>query len=91
MDEPDVPMTRIGEGIALSQRGERDAARRLFTMVWADIGGEDGDPLYRCALAHSMADVQDAAHDELVWDLRALAAADLSPTNAPHSRVLRVR
>lgn len=77
MDEADATMTLIGEGIALNQRGERDAARQLFTMVWADIGGEDGDPLYRYALAHSMADVQDDAHDELVWDLRALAAADL--------------
>lgn len=77
MDEADATMTLIGEGIALNQRGERDAARQLFTMVGADIGGEDGDPLYRCALAHSMADVQDDAHDELVWDLRALAAADL--------------
>ena len=31
----------------------------------------------RCALAHSMADVQDDVQEELIWDLRALAAADL--------------
>lgn len=29
-----------------------------------------------CALAHSMADVQDDVHQELRWDLLALAAAD---------------
>jgi tetratricopeptide (TPR) repeat protein len=75
--EPDATMVRIGEGIALSQRGEREAARQLFDLVWNDIGGEAGDPLHRCALAHSMADVQEDVKEELVWDLRALAAADL--------------
>lgn len=30
-----------------------------------------------CTLAHAMADVQDDVHEELVWDQRALAAADL--------------
>jgi len=75
--EPDTTMIRIGQGIELSQRGERDAARELFTEVWSDIGGEAaGDPLHRCALAHSMADVQDDEDEELLWDLRALAAAD---------------
>jgi len=75
--EPDATMTRIGQGIAFSQRGERDAARQLFAQVWIEIDGEHGDPLHRCALAHSMADVQDDVSEELVWDLRALAAADL--------------
>jgi hypothetical protein len=77
VSEPDATMTRIGEGIELSQRGEREAARRLYAAVWSDIGGESGDPLHRCAVAHSMADVQDDVNDELVWDLRALAAADV--------------
>jgi hypothetical protein len=74
---PDAMMTRIGRGIELSQHGERAAARQLFAQVWSDIGGESGDPLHRCALAHSMADVQDDVHEELLWDLRALEAADL--------------
>jgi len=77
MTEPDATMTRIGEGIELSQHGEREAARAVFAQVWSDIGGESGDPFHCCALAHSMADVQDDVHDELVWDLRALEAADL--------------
>ncbi len=77
MSEPDGVMVRIGAGIALREQGDRVAARDLFDQMWRDIGGENGDPFHRCALAHSMADVQDDVNDELVWDLRALAAADL--------------
>ena len=69
---------RISEGVALHHhRGEREAARLLFAEVWEEIGGVRGDPLHVCVLAHSMADVQDDVQQELVWDLRALAAADL--------------
>ena len=74
---PDTTMAEVGRGMALSHSGERDAARRVFEAVWEDIGGEDGEPLHRCAIAHAMADVQDDPADELTWDLRALAAADL--------------
>lgn len=75
MTEPDETMTRIGEGIALNQQGDRDQARQLFEELWERIGA-DGNSMHRCALAHSMADVQDDPADELVWDLRALQAAD---------------
>jgi tetratricopeptide (TPR) repeat protein len=68
-------MIRIGKGIELSQRGERDAARSLFSQVWDEIG-PTGDALHRYALAHHMADVQDDVREELAWDLRALEAAD---------------
>ncbi|MDA8074241.1 MAG: hypothetical protein M0Z40_03225 [Actinomycetota bacterium] len=77
MSEPDATMVRIGRGVELSQQGERGAARDLFAELWADIGAESADPLYRCGLAHAMADVQDETDSELAWDLRALAAADL--------------
>lgn len=74
----DLTLTRIGEAVQLHHhRGKRDAARDVFAQIWADIGGEDGDPLHVCVLAHSMADVQDDVEHELAWDLRALAAADL--------------
>ena len=66
MPDLEQMMARIGEGIGLSQRGDRSAARQVFAQVWQDIGGESGDPLHRCALAHSMADVQDDVHEELV-------------------------
>jgi hypothetical protein len=68
-------MIRIGEGIGLGRRGQRTAARRVFAEVWNEIGPA-GDPFHRCALAHSMADVQDDAAEELAWNLRALEAAD---------------
>ncbi|MDJ0363455.1 tetratricopeptide repeat protein [Rhodococcus sp. H29-C3] len=77
MAEPDAVMARIGAGIALREQGERGAARDLFTQVWGEIGGEAGDPFHCCALAHSMADVQEDVHEELAWDLQALTAADL--------------
>jgi hypothetical protein len=68
-------MARIGQGIALGRQGDRVAAPALFSEVWEQIGS-GGDAFYRCALAHSMADVQDDPTDELLWDLRALEAAD---------------
>ncbi|GLY03162.1 hypothetical protein [Actinoplanes sp. NBRC 101535] len=72
----DPVLARIGEAVALHHgRGRRDDARRLFTQIWTEIGGERGDPLHVCVLAHAMADVQDGVHDELLWDLRALTAA----------------
>ncbi len=74
-DQPDEVMRRIGRGITLGQQGDRSGAREVFRHLWDDE--EAGlDAFHRCALAHSMADVQDDADEELVWDLRALAAAD---------------
>ncbi|MBL8928069.1 MAG: hypothetical protein JNM77_17835 [Pseudonocardia sp.] len=73
----DPTLVRIGDAVQLSHRGEREAAHRLFAEIWDEIGGEQGDPLHRCTLAHAMADVQDDVRDELLWDQRALAAADL--------------
>ncbi|WP_123529411.1 hypothetical protein [Streptomyces sp. 840.1] len=70
----DVVMTRIGQAIMLLHGGDREEARNRFGLLWAEIGA-DGDALHRCTLAHYMADTQDDPGDELVWDLRALAAA----------------
>jgi tetratricopeptide (TPR) repeat protein len=74
----DPTLARIGQAVELHHgRGQREAARHLFAQIWEEIGGAQGDPLHACVLAHSMADVQDDVHQELVWDQRALAAADL--------------
>ena len=74
----DATLTRINEGVQLHHfQGQRDAARDLFARIWDEIGGEQGDPLHVCVLAHAMADVQDDVRQELVWDQRALASADL--------------
>jgi hypothetical protein len=74
MTEPDAVMTRIGRAVELGQHGDREAARRLLTALDEGIG-PDGDPLYRVAVAHAMADLQDDPRDELAWDQRALQAA----------------
>jgi tetratricopeptide (TPR) repeat protein len=74
----DATLARINQGVQLHHvQGERAAARDVFTRIWDEIGGERGDPLHVCVLAHAMADVQDDVNQELVWDQRALAAADL--------------
>lgn len=74
----DPTLVRIGQAVDLHHgRGQREAAHHMFTQIWEEIGGERGDPLHVCVLAHSMADVQDDVHQELLWDQRALAAADL--------------
>jgi hypothetical protein len=74
----DPILVRIGEGVQLHHhRGRREAARQMFEQIWDEIGREQGDPLHVCVLAHAMADVQDDVSQELLWDQRALVAADL--------------
>lgn len=74
----DETLARINQGVQLHHhQGRREAARDVFAQIWDEIGGEQGDPLHVCVLAHAMADVQDDVRHELVWDQRALAAADL--------------
>ena len=73
----DPTLIQIGEVAQLGHQGDREAARHRFAEIWDEIGGERGDPLHRCTLAHVMADVQVDVHDELRWDQRALAAAEL--------------
>ncbi|MFC0097244.1 hypothetical protein ACFFKH_06845 [Micromonospora marina] len=74
----DATLARINDGVQMHhQHGRREDARDLFTRIWNEIGAEQGDPLHVCVLAHAMADVQDDVRQELVWDQRALAAADL--------------
>lgn len=68
-------VTRIGQVIMLLHGGDREEARNRFGRLWAEIA-ETGDALHRCTLAHYMADTQDDPEDELLWDLRALAAAN---------------
>lgn len=73
----DQTLVRIGEAAQLHHhQGQRDAARHLLSQIWDEIGGEHGEPLHVCVLAHTMADVQDDVYQELLWDQRALTAAD---------------
>ncbi|MER7490455.1 hypothetical protein ABTY20_32135 [Streptomyces sp. NPDC126497] len=72
---PDTVPTRIGQVVMLHHAGDREEARHRFLGLWAELG-EHGDPLYRCTLAHYLADTQDDPEEELAWDLRALTAAE---------------
>ena len=54
-----------------------ESAGHLGMAADRDPCGEGNDPFHPLALAHSMADLQEDAHAELAWDLRALEAADL--------------
>jgi len=63
----------MADYISLGQRGDRDGARAGLEQLWE--ANEDADPVTRCGIAHSLADVQDNPQAELEWDLRALASA----------------
>lgn len=76
MTEPDDPvLAEINGVIALAHAGDAATARERFTEIWTRLGPA-GDPIHRCVVAHHAADVQADLHEELRWDLRALAAAD---------------
>ncbi|WP_040833698.1 hypothetical protein [Nocardia brevicatena] len=53
---------------------DRGAARRALRALWEDMG-EGGGPLYRCVIAHHLADVQESAEEALFWDRQALDSA----------------
>ncbi|WP_039934811.1 hypothetical protein [Streptomyces viridochromogenes] len=81
----DAVLTRIGQVVILHHAGDREEARRRLLDLWAEVG-EHGDPLYRCTLAHYLADTQDDPADELAWDLRALTAAEEIARDGPAAR-----
>jgi hypothetical protein len=74
---PDRVMSELGEAMArgAGPGADRVGARAALARLWDEVG-PDGDPFHRCAIAHTLADLQDDVRDELAWDLRALAAAD---------------
>ncbi|MBM0231029.1 hypothetical protein JNW91_03540 [Micromonospora sp. STR1_7] len=89
---PDPTMKRIIEAVQLGQSGAPVQARESLSALWDEIG-PTGDALHRCTLAHYLADLQDTAEAELVWDERALAAvADLTDDRAQqYHSALQVR
>lgn len=89
--ELDPIMVRIGEAIELGQRGLEEVAVLRFTELWSEVG-QGSDPLHRVVVAHYGADVQADAAESLVWNLRALEAADESTDEAVqrHHPELRV-
>jgi tetratricopeptide (TPR) repeat protein len=73
--ESDPLLADVGRAIGMSHRGDRRGAQELLRRAWDRVGA-DGDALHRVSIAHSLADLQDDAEEELRWDLLALAAAE---------------
>jgi hypothetical protein len=70
----DETLARMGAALTRAQQGDRAAARRELTALWAELG-PGGDALHRCTLARHLADLQEDPREELAWDEAALAAA----------------
>ncbi|MGW0845680.1 hypothetical protein ACWD26_37210 [Streptomyces sp. NPDC002787] len=68
-------MEAIGQAVAEGHAGDTASARRKLLDLWSEIG-VTGDALHRCTLAHHLADLCPDPVQALVWDVRALDAAD---------------
>lgn len=71
----DPVMDAIALAVTEGRGGDPAAARRALLDLW-ERTGVTGDPLHRCALAHHLADLHEDPAEALVWDVRALDAAD---------------
>lgn len=71
----DPTMEAIGQAVTEGRAGDVASARRRLLDLWSAIG-VTGDPLHRCTLAHHLADLHADPAQALVWDVRALDAAD---------------
>lgn len=85
----DPVLDRISEALDLFNAGRRAEARAAFTAIWAEIEA-DGDPFHQCVLSHYTANAQDDAEAELMWNRRALAAADRIVNERPDTASLSV-
>ena len=71
----DPMLTRITAAVSTFHAGDESGARGTMTAMWAEVR-PDGDPFHRCVLAHHMADMVGDPAEALMWDTRALDAAD---------------
>lgn len=85
----DPVLDRISEALDLFNAGRRGEARSAFAAIWSEIE-TDGDPFHQCVLSHYMANAQDDPEAELVWNRRALAAADSIVKERPDTASLSV-
>lgn len=74
-ETPDPTAEAIDRAVMLGHRGDTESARRDLLATWTQVGVA-GDPFHRCTLAHNMADLCDHPAEALMWDVRALDAAD---------------
>ena len=85
----DPVLDRISEALDLFNAGRRAEARSAFAAIWSEIE-TDGDPFHQCVLSHYMANAQDDTNAELMWNRRALAAADSIVKDRPDTASLSV-
>lgn len=71
----DPVMEAITNAVTKGRSGHVDSGKKQLLALWSSIGAS-GDPLHRCTLAHYLADLYDDPGQALVWDVRALEAAD---------------
>jgi hypothetical protein len=71
----DPTMTAITAAVTLGRDGDVTGAREELLAIWREVGVL-GDPFHRCTLAHYLADLYADPAEALVWDVRALDAAD---------------
>lgn len=72
---PDPTMELISKAVILGHTGDVESARRDLLAMWYRIGVA-GDPFHRCTLAHYLADLYENPAEALLWDVRALDAAN---------------
>ena len=72
---PDPTMEAIAKAVVLGREGDIESARRDLLAIWHETGAA-GDPFHRCTLAHYLADLYEEPAQALIWDVRALDAAD---------------
>lgn len=72
---PDPTMEAISKAVILGRTGDVESARRDLLAIWHQIGVA-GDPFHRCTLAHYLADLYENPAEALLWDVRALDAAE---------------
>lgn len=73
MTQQDEILDRIKNAFRLYCRSEVAEGRRLLQELWDELGPEHG--YHRAVTAHYLADTQTEPENELMWDLRALEAA----------------
>lgn len=71
----DPTMQAIGKAVSRGREGDVEASRRDLLAIWKTIGAA-GDPFHRCTLAHYLADLYENPAEALIWNVRALDAAD---------------
>jgi hypothetical protein len=78
---PSTLQERIRAAVRWRESGDVAQAHDALARLWPEA--ESGDPFDRLFFAHSFADVQSDPHEELRWDLVALATVpEVTPARA---------